>query len=132
MNYIDPFGLEAKDIIPGIKKAVQGAFNALGDEKLQKGTLWGFNQAAKIAVGAHSFSALKAGLIYNFANTATFSIRGLGVATRNNVVDPLIDAYGPMPVSTGLGGTIYIADQYIKPWMLEGWDGPEYCEAQSK
>jgi hypothetical protein len=127
VNFIDPEGLEAKDIIPGIKKAVQGGFNALGDKKLQKGTLWGFNQAAKIAVGAHSFSATKAALIYNLASTPFFSIRSLGVTTRNNIIDPLVDAYGPLPAGTGPGGLIYIADQYVKPWMFEGWDGPEYC-----
>ena len=128
MNYIDPLGLEVKDIAPGIKKAVQGAFNALGDKKLQKGTLWGFNQAAKITVGALSFSAAKAALIYNVANIPFFSIRGLGVSTRNNIIDPLVDAYGPLPAGTGSGGLIYIADQYVKPWMFEGWDGPEYCK----
>jgi hypothetical protein len=101
--------------------------DALGDEKLQKGTLWGFNQAAKIAVGAHSFSTVKAALIYNVANIPTFSIRSLGVATRNNIIDPLVDAFGPLPASTGLGGLIYIADRYIKPWMLKGWNGPESC-----
>ena len=128
VNYSDSQGLEAKDIIPGVIKAGKGILNAFGNDKLQKGTLWGFNQAAKIAVGVHSFSALKGTLIYNVANTPTFSIRGLGVAIRNAIVDPLVDAYGPLPASTGFGGLIFIIDRYIKPWMLEGWDGPKYCE----
>jgi hypothetical protein len=66
----------------GVAQAGQGLWNALGNENLQQGAFWGFSQAGKIALAAHTGTVVKTGAIYGGVTLSTY----VGSSVYNSAV----------------------------------------------